>query len=385
MFVVTGIYLPYMPQWLKAQGLSSQAIAQVLAAPLILRLAGGPFLGLWAEGFPKFRTPVGLLGLIGTVACLMLIPAAHLQAGWLRVWALTLIWGLTILAQGSASPLVDAMAVQLGHRLGFAYDRPRAVGSAGFVAGNLGMGALIMIAPIDVVVVIMALSLALMTWGGFFGLGPYERRPNPEKEAVSQGGSVRFEAVIRLFRHPGYAGLILVLGLIQCGHGFYYGFSTLIWKGRGLSGLTCGALWATGVAAEILFMAVGEPIRRRMGPWRMVRIAASLGVVRWSLMALDPPLWALWPLQCLHAGSFAATYLAGLELVARACPKGLETLAQSVATALSSGVMLGLATLISGPLYAQFGPLGYGVMAGLVALGGIGAWLMTRRTGFRLV
>jgi PPP family 3-phenylpropionic acid transporter len=86
-------------------------------------------------------------------------------------------------------------------------------------------------------------------------------------------------------------------------------------------------------------------------------------------MAAAPPLWILWPLQALHALSFAASYLAGIELIERLAPRDSQTAAQTLSSTLSAGVLIGLATLASGPLYDAYGAGGYLAMAGLAGLG----------------
>ena len=368
MFIGTGIALPYMPLWLKGRGLSGSEIAVVLAAPMLMRLVAGPVFGHWAEGYQRFRTPIALLACAALTGAIGLSGIGFVPDHNLRWIGLILMWMISSVCHASTSPLTDAMAVQMGRRHDLNYAGPRAFGSAAFIAANLGIGWLIMRAPVDWVVWGLILSLSVLCLIGFFGLSP-ERRHEP------QGGQDRDEtpplsvAVTGLIRHPGFVPVALIIGFMQSGHAFYYGFSTLIWKAHGVSTLTCGFLWATGVAAEIVFMMAGHRVRRRFGPWTMVMIGGGLGVVRWGLMALDPPLIWLWPLQGLHAASFAATYLAGLELVARFSPKGLETLAQSTSAAFATGAVTGLATLASGPIYDHFGVHGYGFMAVLAGLG----------------
>ena len=109
----------------------------------------------------------------------------------------------------------------------------------------------------------------------------------------------------------------------------------------------------------------------------MLAIASAAAVVRWTLMAAAPPLWLLWPLQALHALSFAANYLAGVELIERLAPRDSQTAAQTLNSMLSAGVLIGLATLVSGPLYDGFGAGGYLAMAAMAAAG-LAAILMLR-------
>jgi PPP family 3-phenylpropionic acid transporter len=76
----------------------------------------------------------------------------------------------------------------------------------------------------------------------------------------------------------------------------------------------------------------------------------------------------------LHALTFAATFLAGLQIVERLSPPAGHTAAQMLSSTLSSGVLIGLATVFSGPLYDAYGAGGYLAMAVLAALGGLAAW-----------
>ena len=101
----------------------------------------------------------------------------------------------------------------------------------------------------------------------------------------------------------------------------------------------------------------------------MLAVGSGAAVLRWALMAAAPPLWALWPLQALHALTFAATFLAGVQIVERMVAPERQTAAQTLSSALSAGLLIGLATLASGVLYARYGGGGYLAMAGMAAIG----------------
>jgi PPP family 3-phenylpropionic acid transporter len=137
-------------------------------------------------------------------------------------------------------------------------------------------------------------------------------------------------------------------------------------------------LWAFGVVVEIALMWLFEPWRRRIGigPWSLLVVGCAAAVLRWSAMAFAPSLWLLWPLQALHALTFAATFLAGVQLVDRLTPPEAHTVAQTLSSVLSAGVLIGLATAASGPLYDRFGAGGYWAMAALSAVGLLAALLL---------
>ncbi|RZJ43622.1 MAG: MFS transporter, partial [Brevundimonas sp.] len=154
----------------------------------------------------------------------------------------------------------------------------------------------------------------------------------------------------------------------------------LLWKAQGISEAVTGQLWAFGVVVEVALMWLVEPWRRRVGigPWILLVIGAGAAVLRWTAMSFAPPLWLLWPLQALHALTFAATFLAGVQIVQTLAPRESQTAAQTLSSVLSAGILIGGATALSGPLYDRFGAGGYAAMA-VMSLAGLIAALPLRR------
>ncbi|THD51254.1 MFS transporter, partial [Phenylobacterium sp.] len=198
--------------------------------------------------------------------------------------------------------------------------------------------------------------------------------PDPvQEEGHVADLSDRMAGLSGLLRDPAFMTAVVSAGLIQSAHAFYYAFSTLAWKRQGIGEDLTGVLWAVGVSAEIVFMWFLEPWRRRMGPRNLLTLGAAAAIVRWGALAVSPPLWLLFPLQTLHALSYAATFFASLLLVERLSTPRNASAAQALNSALSGGVLSGLATMASGPLFDRFGAKGYLLMAAMCALGLIGA------------
>jgi PPP family 3-phenylpropionic acid transporter len=142
-----------------------------------------------------------------------------------------------------------------------------------------------------------------------------------------------------------------------------------------------GVLWGVGVAVEVGFMWFAEPWRRKVGPEKLLVLGAAAALLRWTAYAFAPPLWLLFPLQALHALTFAASFMASLRLIEKLTPPANASAAQAINSALSMGFTLGVATLCSGPLFDAFGSYGYFAMAVTAALGLAGAIALHRRTG----
>jgi PPP family 3-phenylpropionic acid transporter len=369
----TGASLPFMPLWLKTHGMTAGQIGLILAAPLLLRALSGPVSGLWADSFRLYRTPLIWLACGGALFYALMTTGGVFPAARFPLYLI--LYTLAFSCMTSIAPLNDSMTMQLSRLENFAYAIPRAVGSSAFIVTNIMLGFILLAMPTDAILIWLVAAAILTALGGRYLLGTLVR---PGHAPLGGDGFSRLKV---LMRDEGFLWLLVAVGCLQASHSFYYAFSTIIWKERGLSSSTCGYLWAVGVVAEVAFMWLGEGIRRKAGPWRMLVIAGVFAVARWGVMAFSPPLWALYPLQCLHALSFAATYLAGLELVHRLSPKGYESLGQTVNAAYANGVMMGMGTIVSGAIYTVFAAKGYGVMAGVAGLGlGCAVWLYSQRS-----
>ncbi len=359
LFGATGVSLPFAGLWLSAQGLSGAQIGTLLAVPMLARIITGPLLSVWADGFRYRRTPIAILGLVMTLG----YGAAGLVDGYFA-WAICWFVGAT--AMGVLVPLTDVLNLRLSDRFGYTFAVPRGLGSASFVAANIIMGALLLTQPTEAIIIWLVAASLGVTVVAVLAL---------PAEPVADGGPLRgrerFRGIGRLLKDPVFMTAIFAIGAVQAAHAYQYGFSAILWKTEGISEAVTGQLWAFGVIAEILLMWLFEPWRRRVGitPWTLLIIGAAAAVFRWSVMAFAPPLWLLWPLQALHALTFAATFLAGIQIVERLAPRDSQTAGQMLSSVLSAGVLIGLATAASGPLYDHFGAGGYWAMAAMAAAG----------------
>jgi PPP family 3-phenylpropionic acid transporter len=369
LFGASGVTLPFAGLWFRAQGLTGAQIGVLLAAPMLGRVVTGPLLAVWADGFRTRRAPIALLGLV--------MALGYGGAGLIDVFAVQAVcWFVGATAAAALIPLSDVLTLRLAARDGFTFALPRGCGSAAFVAVNVGMGALLLNAPVDVIVIwITAMGLGIAIIAAL--VLPRE----PVGDGAPLQGMARFQGLGRLLADPVFMTAIFAVGAVQGAHAFQYGFSALLWKAQGISEAVTGQLWAFGVVVEVALMWLVEPWRRRVGigPWTLLVIGAAAAILRWTAMAFAPPLWLLWPLQALHALTFAATFLAGVQIVEKLAPRDSQTAAQTLSSVLSAGVLIGVATAVSGPLYDRFGAGGYAAMAVMSAAGLLAALSLRRR------
>jgi PPP family 3-phenylpropionic acid transporter len=369
LFGVTGVSLPYAGLWMTDRGLTGAEIGVILAAPMLARLITGPVLAVWADGFARRRSPMALLAAAAAAGY-----GGALIVDGFAAWMLCWFVGAT--AAAALIPLSDVLTLRVAKREGFTFAVPRGFGSAAFVAANVVMGAILLRTSSDAVGVWITAGSAALALFAAIGL-PQERVSDGPRTRARD----RFRGLGALLASGPFLAAVAATAALHASHAFYYAFSAVLWTGQGLGAGVTGGLWGFAVIMEIAFMWLIEPWRRRrgIGPWALIVVAAIAGVVRWAAMTLEPGLGWLIALQALHALSFAAAYLAGLELVDRFSPPEAHTAAQTLSSALSSGVVIGLATLISGPLYDAHGAGGYWAMVGLAAAGGLIAAGMARR------
>ena len=355
LFVVVGIQLPFFPVWLKAKGLDAEAIGLVVATPILVRVVAVPIAARLADRR-------------GTLRRVLVVSSAGAAMGYVLVgWAegFAAILAAVALAAALAAPgipLADAYALKGLPLRGRAYGPVRLWGSAAFIVATFAAGfASGYIAPTGYIWLIVAASAA--TAAASLALRPLRPGGAPERAVPRQR---------RLLAMPGVLPVAVGASLIQASHAVYYGFSTLDWTGKGLSGTAVGALWALGVAAEIVLFAL-SPRFPGLTPRALLILGAAGAAVRWAAMALDPPGMLLVPLQCLHALSFGASYLGAVQFLSRVAPEGEGATAQGDFSTLQ-GIVTAGATGLSGVLYGSFGALAYGAMAACAILGGFVVW-----------
>lgn len=366
LYVGNGASTPFMPVWLSERGLTGAQVGLVLSLPMLLQILTSPLLALWADRFRLRRTPIAWLA-AGTCATYLALAGLHDLAGLAAAWLLAASLYLAL------PPLIDVIALSRAQSEGFNYGLPRGLGSAAYIGAAIVTGSLVTAVSVDVALGWMILAAGVTALGARFVLPP---DPAPGPAAAGAGGGL--EGLKALARDPVFLLAVGSAGLIQSAHAFYYAFSALAWKAQGLPETLTGLLWGLGVAVEVVFLWFGAGLQGRLGPRNLLVIGGAAGVLRWTLLSFSPPLWALVPLQALHALTYTAVFLASIQLAARLSDARTASAAQLVNAALQGGVLCGLATLASGPLFDAAGARGYLAMAVMAAVGLAGALCLYR-------
>lgn len=359
-FCGNGMALPFLGRWLEgAHGLNGLQIAAVVSSAQLLRVGVGPLFAAWADGFPDRRRPPAFFA-CASLACYAL---------FFRVDGFVGLLATSFLAQTFSQamvPLVEGALLRRSMTEGaLSYGVARGIGSFAFTVANVLGGVMVARFGVGVVALWLVGCMTAAAASAVFALAP---DPAPPASADA-GFRARLRVALALFRAPGFAIPVAAASFIQCGHAFYYGFSTLVWVRQGLSDALIGWLWAFGVIVEIVLLWTLPRLERRLPPEALIALGGAGSIVRWTALAFLPPAPLLWPLQALHALTFAAAHVGALKLVQREAPLHVAGLAQTLYAALAYGTFAGLSMLLAGALFDRVGALGYLAMAVFAAIG----------------
>jgi PPP family 3-phenylpropionic acid transporter len=349
-----GVQLPFLPVWFAAKGLSDREIGFVLAAATVARVVVMPFATRAADHFGNLKLAI----LLSATACTCFLVGLSLADGLV---AILICYALAATASGTTIPLTEAYSWRGLTQRGRAYGPVRVWASGAFIVGTILTGVLLRWIDQTNIVWILVGVYAYAVLAAFL-LTPVDGAPASERKA----------RVKDLLASPVLLIVILASALIQASHALYYAFATLHWTQAGIGGVTISALWILGVVAESFLFVASARFPPRINATFLIAVGAAGAVLRWGAMAFDPPLYALPFLQCLHAVSFAATYLGAVQFIAFAAPAGLAATAQGL-LATANGTFMAGAMAISGVVFARYGMAGYGVMALIACAGGVAA------------
>ena len=350
MFAAFGVASPFLPALLHERGLGASEIGAVLAVGTAIRLITGPVTSRLADRLGKHRqTLTVLLAMAAVIAFGYGLPAGFA------------IFLLVSVAHASALapivPIADAMTLAAAPGR-FQYGWVRGAASAAFVVGAVGAGQ-----------VVQATSLGGIVWmnGTLLALAAMAAMRLP-RNALDRP-VVRRQANVRaLFAVPGFLPLMALAALVLGSHAMHDGFEVLRWEGGGIGPGIAGLLWSEGVLAEVVvFVLAGPALLKWLGPAGAAALAASAGVVRWSVTAVTAWLPAMALVEPLHGLTFALLHLACMQMLSAIVPPALAATAQAIYGTVAVGAMTAILSLVSGPLYGAFGARAFWAMALLCA------------------
>lgn len=340
-FAHIGFFNPYLPLWLKAQGLPITVIS-LLASVQSLTRVFAPY--AWGALSDRTGERVKLLRLSATVA---LVASLGLWwpggVGWIALVLLLLFTHTSSMMGLTEAAMAHLVAGDWGR-----YGKVRLWGSAGFMVTVFAAGAWFErfgMGSFPAWALVTLAGVLLCTW----------RLPDVKDEAAHEDherhapiGGVLARPVVRWF----FASLLFHV----MAHFAVYAFLSLYLDALGYGKTTIGILWAVSVVVEIVwFYAQGRLIGRlAMEQWLLVcafatalRMAVTAGLGGWIV--------ALFVAQILHALSFATHHTACIAMVTRHFPGRLRARGQALFTVIGYGIGGVVGVIAGGSIAARWG------------------------------
>jgi PPP family 3-phenylpropionic acid transporter len=356
-FLSMGVSAVYFAIWLAGQGISPEQIGVINAVPVVLLLALNLFIGRLADRASDWRVAIIIIALI----------AGSVPIGLFFVnefWGILLVWTLCALSSGSIPPLIDAATVRMTQRNGSDFGAVRAWGTVGYTAVTALTGAVIAWFGSDAFVPLFVAMAALRALAAL-QLPRFRAPPGEATLAAAKPGAARLRDVLK----PWFLLPVAAFALINATHAILAIFTALVWHSEGISEGTIGWLIAVAALAEAVMMFIWRRVGKKVTARHMILAAAIATVVRWSVMALNPPVAVLFGLQTLHAVTYALGYFGLVHFIANWTSEDIAAEAQGFAFVTQQATTV-VALLGFGWLFDHFGVASFfGAAAfGLVAV-----------------
>ena len=357
-FAAAGVFLPYFSAYLIDRGFEVRVIGVLFAALTVTKLVTP-----WLWGYAADRTGSRKrVVCVASAGALLAFAAVAVAPGFWTLLAALVVFGF--FWQG-ALPQFEALTLaRLGERA-TRYVHVRLWGSVGYVAAVAGAGALLESFSLANVPVFVLAGLVLVMAAAFAIPADSGPRSAPAAESSEIAGRPAI---------PGWLVAFFLASLaMQASHGAFYTFFTPFLLDHGYRPGWIGALWALGVACEIVLFAffAHRWIERFAVEWLLLGCFAA-AVVRWVATAAlaDDPVW-LTASQVLHAATFGLHHAVAMYVLRRAFRDRHLGRAQAVYASVSFGAGSALGSLVAGQLWASFG--GEAAFFGAAALATVGA------------
>jgi PPP family 3-phenylpropionic acid transporter len=172
-----------------------------------------------------------------------------------------------------------------------------------------------------------------------------------------------------LLRQPVFVRMVLAAALVIGSHAMHDAFAIIRWRDAGISPVVSSVLWSESVGAEVLvFVFLGPWLLSLLGRSGALALGAGAAVMRWGVMAQTADVTNLALIEPLHGFTFALFHLGCMRIIVNTVPSSLAGIAQAFYGTVGIGGATALATILSGWLFARFGPAGFWGMALLCCL-----------------
>jgi PPP family 3-phenylpropionic acid transporter len=345
------VYLPgavatvFLGIWLSQHGVPADQIGIINALPMLGLLLLNMIVGRLADRADDWRTAIIIISVASALAPIGLYFVSEF-------WGILLIWSLCSISNGLVPPVIDAATVRMARRNGTDFGAIRVWATVGYVVGVAGIGVALTTWGSGSFITLYILMTVVRALLGFWL--PRFRAPKakatlaePDLQAVT---GTRLRDSLKLW----FILPLVAFALVNSSNALIGAFAVLLWNQSGIADVYIGPLLAASAAAEAQAMFLWRRFGGKITARNMILAAAIAGLIRFTVMAFDPPVEVLFFVQMLHAFSFGIGYLGVVHFIANWTNEGNAAEAQGFATMLQQGASM-LALVAFGFLVEMFG------------------------------
>lgn len=362
------VYLPggvasvFLGIWLSEHGIPADQIGIINAVPMLALLLLNMIVGRVADKADDWRTALIVISILSALAPLPLYFVSEF-------WGILLVWAMTATSNGLVAPVIDAATVRMTRRNGTDFGVIRAWATVGYVVGAGGLGLFLNTLGSGAFV---TLYVAMVVARAFLAyLLPRFRAPAPQVTlADTAPQSATQPSRLRDSLQPWFVLPLLAFALVNSSNAIIGSFGALLWHENGIPSHFLGPLLGFAAVGEAVLMFAWRRFGGRVTARNMILVGAIAGLVRFTIMAFNPPVQVLFMTQLLHAFSFGMGYFGVVHFIANWTNEANAAEAQGFANMLSMGMAM-TALVVFGILVELFGTHAffYSTATALLAIG----------------
>ncbi len=361
-YIPGGVAAVFFGIWLSEHGIPADQIGIINALPTLCLLLLNMVVGRIADKADDWRTALIYISIISALAPLPLYFVSEF-------WGILTIWALVATSNGLVAPVIDAATVRMTRRNGSDFGVIRAWATVGYVFAAGGLGLLINVLGSGVFVSLYVAMVAVRA--GLAFLLPRFRSPSPKitlADAVVESAAPpsRLKDSLQLW----FILPLLAFALVNSSNALIGSFAALLWHENGIPNYFLGPLLGIAAVGEAVLMFAWRRFGGRVTARNMILVAALAGLVRFTIMAFNPPVEVLFFTQLLHAFSFGMGYFGIVHFIANWTNEANAAEAQGFANMLNMATAM-IALIVFGVLVEHFSSYAffYSTVTSLLAIG----------------
>lgn len=361
-YIPGGIASVFLGIWLSEYGIPADQIGIINAVPTLCLLLLNIIVGRIADRADDWRTALIGISLLSALAPLPLYFVSEF-------WGIMLVWALCATSNGLVAPVIDAATVRMTRRNGTDFGAVRAWATVGYVFAAAGIGLLLNVLGSGAFVTLYVVSVVARA--GLAYVLPRFRAPAPEATLANIAASdpaqpSRLRDSLQLW----FVLPLLAFALVNSSNALIGGFAALLWHENGVPSYFLGPLLGIAAVGEAILMFAWRQFGGRVSARNMILVCAMAGLLRFTIMAFNPPVEVLFLTQMLHAFSFGMGYFGVVHFIANWTNEANAAEAQGFANMLNMGASM-LALIVFGVLVEHFGSYAffYSTVTALLAIG----------------